>query len=134
MKLSNKAYDVAKSVAQIWLPALATAYFSLAQIWGLPQAEEVVGTITIIDAFLGGILKLSSSTYNNADTVGGKYDGKIVVQNTTMGSTRYTLELNENPVALQTQQEALFKIEPADPAAAKVEPYPEGRIDPADER
>jgi len=50
MKLSNKAYDIMKFVAQILLPALGTLYFALAQIWDLPLAEEIVGTITAVDA------------------------------------------------------------------------------------
>lgn len=61
--MSNKMYDVLKYIAQIVLPALATLYFGLAQIWNLPFAEEVVGTITVIDTFLGVILKISSDKY-----------------------------------------------------------------------
>ena len=34
MKLSNKAYDVLKFIAQIVLPALGTLYFALSKIWG----------------------------------------------------------------------------------------------------
>lgn len=62
--MSNKLYDVLKWVAQILLPAIATLYFALAGIWGLPFAEEVVGTITAIDTFLGVILGISTHNYN----------------------------------------------------------------------
>ena len=31
MPIGSKAYDVLKPVAQIWLPALGTLYFTLAQ-------------------------------------------------------------------------------------------------------
>lgn len=61
--MSNKTYDILKYIAQIVLPALGTLYFALASIWSLPYGEEVVGTITAIDAFLGAILKLSSNSY-----------------------------------------------------------------------
>lgn len=61
--MQNKTYDVLKFMAQIVLPALATLYFALANIWGLPYVEEVVGTITAIDAFLGAILGISTSKY-----------------------------------------------------------------------
>ncbi len=63
MKLSNKAYDVMKFIAQILLPALATLYFALAKIWGFPYGTEIVGTISAVDAFLGALLKLSSDKY-----------------------------------------------------------------------
>ena len=63
MKLSNKLYDVLKFVAQILLPAVGTLYFALAQIWGLPYAEQIVGTITAVDAFLGALLGISTMQY-----------------------------------------------------------------------
>lgn len=63
MKLSNKAYDIIKWIAQYLLPALGALYFALSQIWGLPYGEEIVGTITAIDAFLGAILGISTVNY-----------------------------------------------------------------------
>ena len=67
MTLSNKAYDILKWIAQFLLPALGTLYFALAQIWGFPYGEAIVGTITAVDAFLGVILGLSSAAYNKGD-------------------------------------------------------------------
>lgn len=63
MKMSNKVYDVLKFIAQIVLPAIGTLYFALAGIWNLPYGEQVVGTITAIDTFLGALLGLSSMNY-----------------------------------------------------------------------
>lgn len=63
MTLSNKTYDVLKWIAMIALPALGTLYFALAGIWGLPYGEQVVGTITAVDTFLGALLGISSATY-----------------------------------------------------------------------
>lgn len=63
MKLSNEAYDVLKWIAMYLLPALGTLYFALAGIWGLPYGEQVVGTITALDTFLGVLLGISSSNY-----------------------------------------------------------------------
>lgn len=64
MKMTDKMYDVLKWVAQILLPAVATLYFAIAQIWGLPYGEQIVGTITAIDAFLGALLGISTYQYN----------------------------------------------------------------------
>lgn len=64
MRLSDKVYNVLKWVAQIVLPALATLYFALSSIWGLPYGEQIVGTITAIDAFLGALLGVSTARYN----------------------------------------------------------------------
>ena len=62
--MSNKIYDILKWIAMIVLPALGTLYFALAGIWNFPYGEEIVGTITAIDAFLGAILGISNATYN----------------------------------------------------------------------
>ena len=67
--MSNKTFDVLKYIAQIVLPAIATLYFALAQIWGLPYGEQVVGTITAIDAFLGALLGISTYKYNKKEEV-----------------------------------------------------------------
>lgn len=64
MKMSNKTYDTLKWIAQFFLPALGTLYFALAGIWGLPYGEQVVGTITAIDTFIGVTLGISSANYN----------------------------------------------------------------------
>lgn len=66
--MSNKVYDFLKKVAQIYLPALGTLYFALATIWGLPYGEEIVGTITAVDAFLGVILGISTVQYNKRNS------------------------------------------------------------------
>lgn len=62
--MSNKTYDVLKWIAQYLLPALGTLYFALASIWGFPYGEQVVGTITALDTFLGVILGISTAEYN----------------------------------------------------------------------
>jgi hypothetical protein len=67
MKMSNKLYDILKWVAMYLLPALGTLYFALAGIWGFPYGEEVVGTLTAIDTFLGVILGISSAQYKKGE-------------------------------------------------------------------
>ena len=62
--MNNKVYDVLKWIAMYLLPALGTLYFALAGIWGLPYGEQIVGTITAIDTFLGVILGISKVQYN----------------------------------------------------------------------
>lgn len=62
--MTNKTYDVLKWIAQYFLPALGTLYFALSNIWNLPFGEEIVGTITAIDAFLGVLLGISTVQYN----------------------------------------------------------------------
>lgn len=61
--LSNKQYDILKWIALVLLPAIGTLYFGLAQIWGFPYGEQIVGTITVVDTFLGVILGISNAQY-----------------------------------------------------------------------
>jgi hypothetical protein len=67
MKISNKVYDVLKWIAMYFLPAVGTLYFALAGIWNFPYGEEIVGTITAVDTFLGVILGIASATYNKTN-------------------------------------------------------------------
>ena len=67
MKLSNKVYDVLKWIAMYLLPAVGTLYFALSGIWGFPYGEQVVGTITAVDTFLGVILGISTATSNTRE-------------------------------------------------------------------
>ena len=61
--MKDKTYDVLKYIAQIVLPAVGTLYFALSGIWGFPYGEQIVGTITAVDAFMGAILKVSTDAY-----------------------------------------------------------------------
>lgn len=62
--MSNKVYNILKWVAMIVLPALATLYLGLSNVWGLPYGEEVSTTITLINTFLGTVLMISTNQYN----------------------------------------------------------------------
>ena len=63
MMFSNKVYDILVWITTIVLPALGTLYFALAGIWGFPYGEQIVGTLTAIDTFLGVCLGISSAQY-----------------------------------------------------------------------
>lgn len=64
--MSNSTYDKLKFIAQVVLPAAGTLYAALAGIWGLPYAEQIVGTIVAVDTFLGVVLKISTYQYNKS--------------------------------------------------------------------
>lgn len=63
MKMDNKTFDILKYIAQYFLPALGTLIFAICSIWHLPYGEQIVGTITAIDAFLGALLGISTYNY-----------------------------------------------------------------------
>ena len=74
--MNNKVYDILKYIAQIVLPATGTLYFALAGIWGFPYGEQIVGTITAVDTFLGVVIGISSTNYNKRITMEELTEGK----------------------------------------------------------
>lgn len=106
-RISNATYDVLKWVAQIFLPAAGALYFGLSQIWGFPNGEEVVGTITIIDVFLGALLGLSTQSYNKSDA---KFDGALLVDESDEHRDVYTFEVNSPLEDLRDKKELTLKV------------------------
>lgn len=72
IKLSNKTYDTMKWATTTFLPAVATLYFGLTQIFDfLGYGGEVVATITLLTTFLGVTMGLSSKAPESYDGVVG---------------------------------------------------------------
>jgi hypothetical protein len=63
MVIPNKLYDSLKWVAQYLLPGVATLYFALSDVWGLPYTTEIVGSILAVGAFIGACLQISTSNF-----------------------------------------------------------------------
>lgn len=72
MKFDDNTYDILCYISRYILPALATFYFALASIWGMPYGEEIVGTLTALSALINGILGISSYNYNKDGGLDGK--------------------------------------------------------------
>lgn len=97
--MSSKLYDFLKKLAQIWLPAVGSAYFALAAIWGLPAADKVVGTITVVDTLLGVMLNISKNQYVAS---GEQFDGTVHVE-PNEGGTSVKLSLDPNDLVDKSQ-------------------------------
>ena len=63
MIFKNSVYDVLKYVSLVVLPAIATLYLTLSNIWGLPYGTEIAASITAIDTLLGALIGVSSERY-----------------------------------------------------------------------
>jgi len=106
---SNKTYDFLSALTILWLPALSTLYFTLAAIWKFPNAEQVVGTMAAVAAFLGAILRISKKAYYANES---NYDGVINVTMPTPDSTLYSLDLNSDPNDINNLKQVTFKVNP----------------------
>jgi hypothetical protein len=105
--MGSDLYDRAKWLAQIGLPAVATLYFALSGIWGIPGAEKVVGSITAVDLFLGALLGIASKNYAKSEA---RFDGDILVSTNEDGAKVMTLDLGKDPVQLSDQQVITFRV------------------------
>lgn len=105
--IQGPLYDKLKFVAQLLLPALATLYFTLAGLWGLPAADEVVGTIVAVDTFLGVILQLSSTAYAKSDA---RFDGVINVLGSEDGVGSFSMHLPLTADKVENAKEITLKV------------------------
>lgn len=69
MPLPDKVYDILRYVSNYVLPGIGTLYFALAQIWGFPYGQQVVGSITAVVTFLNVLLGASTVTYNQQNEI-----------------------------------------------------------------
>lgn len=114
--LGDSSYNVLKKSTTVLLPAAGALYFALAQIWHLPKAEEVVGSIAAVNTFLGVILHASTSSYNKSDT---KYAGVIEVEETEEAKV-LSFELNDRAEPIEKQNEVTFKVGNSDTGSTPV--------------
>lgn len=103
--LNDKVYNALKFLAQIVLPALATLYATVAAVWDLPKAQEVVLTITAIDTFLGVVLGISSNSYKNDES---RFDGALKLEDNEDSTNLRLQSLDEQ--ALLSKNEVTFKV------------------------
>lgn len=101
--VGNRTYDTIKQLVQKGLPALGALYAGLAIIWGLPNGEEVVGSIALITVCLGVFLGIADRRY---ETSGAKYDGDFVVSENASPS----LAFNSHPSELTNQKQVTLKV------------------------
>lgn len=102
MKLNDELYNFLKWMAQIVLPAMGTLYFGLSSIWGLPYGEQVVGTITALDAFLGAILGVSTAKYTG--------DGTLHIDTSKPDKDSYNLALDTPLDKLPEKKSVTLKV------------------------
>lgn len=82
MKLPDKVYNVLKWITLIALPALATFYRVIEEVWHLSiYGEEVAGTLTALAALLGVLIGVSTYNYNKLKSS----EEDIDVENRTIG-------------------------------------------------
>ena len=63
---NEKRYDALKTIALI-MPLFIVLYEAIGKIWGIPYTDQITMTLTAINAFIGGLVKISNIKYNNTE-------------------------------------------------------------------
>lgn len=104
--LSDSAYNVVKKSATIVFPALSALYIALAQIWHFGHVDQVVGTLTALNTFLGVLIQLSKKSYYASSA---PYVGEIQVK--SEGTKKvFSLVVDGDPEDLENMTSANFKV------------------------
>lgn len=111
MTLSNKAYDRAKYVQMIFLPAIAAAILALNVYWDIPNQDRIVGTIAVVATLMGALLQKSSSDYQGAGDL-------VVTTDPVDGEVYLSADLNDHPDAFKNNANVTLNIRKQDVPAA----------------
>lgn len=103
----ERHYDTLKNYALLYLPGLGTLYFTIASIWHLPWAEEIVGTIAALDTFLGVILKISTQRYTPPPPPS---DGQVLLN---QAGDKMVMNLNVTPDEIAGKKYITLAVDPA---------------------
>lgn len=107
MKVKNGTYNFLKFVALVVLPAAATGYFALAGIWHLQHTEQIIGTISAVDTFLGAMLHVSTKSYSPAT------NGALKVDLSDPAKETYTLDVTTPLEDIKKLSHLVLAVEPA---------------------
>lgn len=106
--ITGTAYDRAKWLVQIFLPALGTFYYGVAEVMDWPGGEQVLAICGLLAVFLGTLLQISTKNYYNSDA---PYDGDmVVVTDPETGGKTAMLQLNEEASTIVEGKSATFKV------------------------
>lgn len=112
MIFSEKMYESLKKTVQVVLPALATMYIVVAELWNLPAAQPVSGTLTAIATFLGVILGVSSKQYKELKSmvIEKGSQGSLIVTEAGEGKLIASLELDAGPEDILKMDSVMFQV------------------------
>lgn len=105
--LSDPAYTALRRLVEYVLPAAGALYFTLAEIWGLPRAAEVVGTFAAINTFLGVVVHISRKNYNESDA---KFDGQLNVDTSDPERDIFQVDLGDDLPNLASKDAITLKV------------------------
>lgn len=115
--MPNRLYDFMKWICLIFIPACGTTYMGLSQFWDLPEVARVVGTLTVIETFLGLILGISNASYKRTTPIPQDdipedmgWDGEIVIDQQEGAQGVYLMVDKSFPSRIPNKDKVTFKV------------------------
>jgi hypothetical protein len=131
MIIPPKVYEPLKWIAMTVLPALATLILALGLTWDMDNAGKIATTITIVNAFLGTILQISSLQFKSYLKTDEAFDGYVSLtgrnDDTNIPDMKFTI--SRHPEDFLQQGVVRMKIGNPPPIPVKREPLPEAEVD-----
>ena len=106
-KLTDNTYDLLNKFTKYYLPAIATFYFTLATIWGLPYGEQILGTIGATELLLGVIIAASKKGYVPPSPT---TSGEILIDIQEEGEDLLTVALDKPVSELRDLDNVTFQV------------------------
>jgi Putative phage holin Dp-1 len=98
INIGDGAYDALRRLVEILLPGLGVFYYTIAHIWKLGHADEVVATFAAIGILGGVVLKFARKGYQSGEAPPGGYDGEVVEDINEDGQPVLRLQLDTSAI------------------------------------
>lgn len=110
--LGSSTYNKLKWLAIVGFPAFGAAYFGLSDLWSLPKATEVLGTLNIVGVLLGSLLGFSTRNYNKAENAEPEA-GILAITgyNEDTGNPDLEFTVTKDPVDLANKSKITFQVD-----------------------
>lgn len=116
INIGDGLYDTLRRLVEIVLPGLGVFYYTIAHIWKLGHADEVVATFGAIAVLGGVLLKFARKGYQSGEAPPGGYDGAVVADINEAGESVLRLQLDTSAAEdILNKKQLVFKG--FDPAA-----------------
>jgi hypothetical protein len=102
--LKDGTYDFLRRIVELVFPGFGALYFGAAAIWGaevFPNADKVVGTISLLVVFISLVLRVSRKNYVPDAP---NQMGAFVINTTDMDRAPYRLELDADLHDLEAKE------------------------------
>lgn len=129
--ITGKLYDWLKWIALLVLPALATLVLGVSLTYEWENGSKVATVITLVSAFLGTILQVSSAKFKSYLETDEAFDGYVTPEghNPDTGIPNMAFTISRHPEEFLDQGVVRLKVgsPPANPVYRK--PLPDAEVD-----